>query len=166
MTSPAFIETIGQSALAEWIQFSPTAFPWLESTHVLFLVCVVGSILIVDLRLIGVAAHRPGTRQLIRELLPYTWVAFVGAVITGSLLFISNAAQYWESTVLLVKLGAIVLAGLNMAVFHLTAYRNIDEWDASPTPPTPARVAGFTSLALWLLVVFLGRWIGFSAPFL
>ncbi len=166
MTSPALIEKIGQSSLAEWIQFSPTAFPWLESTHVLFLVCVVGSILIVDLRLIGFASHRRSANRLIRELLPYTWVAFVGAVITGSLLFISNAEMYWQSTVLLAKLAAIVLAGLNMAIFHLTAYRNIAEWDASPTPPVQARVAGFASLALWVLVVFLGRWVGFSAPFL
>lgn len=165
MSSPAFIANIGQSALAQAIQYSPTAFPWLESTHVLFLVLVFGSIIIVDLRLVGLAAHRRSARQLIRELLPYTWVAFVGAVATGSLLFISNAEMYWQSTPLKVKLVAIVLAGINMAVFHLTAYRSIGVWDASPTPPAQARMAGFTSLALWTLVIFLGRWIGFSAPF-
>lgn len=166
MNSPAFIEYLGQTALAQSIQYSPTAFPWIESAHVLALAIVVGSILIVDLRLLGYPGHRTGARQLIRDLLPFTWVAFLAAVITGGLLFISNAAMYWQSTFFLIKLGLLGLAGLNMAVFHLTAYRTISEWDESLPPPARARMAGITSLALWVVIIFLGRWIGFSAPFL
>lgn len=165
MTSPAFIEYLGQSSLAQAVQYSPTAFPWIESAHVLSLVTVVGSILIVDLRLLGYPGHRTGARQLIRDLLPYTWVAFVAAVVTGALLFVSNAAMYWQSTVFLTKMVAIGLAGLNMAVFHLTAYRTIGQWDEWLSPPGRARLAGITSLGLWIVIVFLGRWVGFSAPF-
>lgn len=166
MNSPPFIEYLGQTSLAQSIQFSPTAFPWIESAHVLALTVVVGSILIVDLRLLGYPGHRVGARRLIRDLLPFTWVAFAAAVVTGGLLFVSNAAMYWESTLFLVKLGLLVLAGLNMAVFHLTAYRTISEWDETLPPPARARLAGITSLVLWIAIVFVGRWVGFSEPFL
>jgi hypothetical protein len=54
-----------------------------------------------------------------------------------------------------------MLAGLNMGVFHLGVFRRIAEWDTTLLPPNQARVAGFSSLALWAGVVFLGRWIAF-----
>ena len=56
----------------------------------------------------------------------------------------------------------LLLAGINMAIFHLTAYRRIVEWNDALPPPLGVRIAGATSLALWIVVVFLGRWIGFT----
>jgi hypothetical protein len=165
MNLASLAQTINDTPVGTAIREAGTLFPWIESTHVLMAVIVVGSIAIVDLRLIGVAAHRRGARQLILDLLPFTWMAFVGAVITGSLLFTSNAIGYIDSKPFLFKMVVLVLAGINMAVFHLTAYRRIGDWDETmPTPPA-ARISGILSLTLWIVVVFLGRWIGFSAPF-
>jgi hypothetical protein len=138
------------------------AFPWIESFHVLALTLVFGTIVIVDLRLLGVASHRRGARQLILDLLPYTWAAFALAVVTGSLLFASNAVAYAHNAPFLWKMAAIAAAGINMALFHLTAYRRIVDWDDALPPPLAARTAGMTSLALWVLVICLGRWIGFT----
>jgi len=164
MTWSEFLEWVNDSAVGSAIREGATSFAWIEATHVLMITTVLGTIAIVDLRLLGYPAHRRGARQLIKDMLPFTWVAFVLAVVTGVLLFTSNALNYWDSNPFRWKMIALVLAGLNMAVFHLTAYRNIAEWDDSLPPPTIARVAGITSLGLWILVVFLGRWIGFSAP--
>ncbi len=150
------------TSIATSIREGATAFPWIESFHVLAITVVVGTIAIVDLRLLGVRAHRRSANRLINELLPFTWVAFVVAVITGTLLFISNAPSYWANMQFRVKLCLIALAGINMACFHLTSYRRIGEWDESLPPPTPARVAGATSLLLWISVIFFGRWIGFT----
>jgi hypothetical protein len=164
MTWTEFLEMIDGSAVGTAVREGATAFPWIESIHVLALATVLGTIAIVDLRLIGYPAHRRGARQLIKDMLPFTWVAFVLAVITGVLLFTSNALSYWDSNPFRWKMIALLLAGLNMAVFHLTAYRRIAEWDDALPPPATARIAGLTSLGLWILVAFLGRWIGFSAP--
>jgi uncharacterized membrane-anchored protein len=97
-------------------------------------------------------------------MLPFTWVAFLLAAITGSLLFVSNATGYYESTPFRLKLCAMLVAGINMAIFHVTAYRKIGDWGEQLPPPTAARIAGFTSLSIWVLVIFLGRWIGDSYP--
>ncbi|MEP7349915.1 MAG: DUF6644 family protein [Sphingorhabdus sp.] len=144
------------------IRENVNAFPVLESFHVLAIALVFGTILIVDLRLVGWASHRGSAQRLIAELLPYTWVAFVLAIISGTLMFISNAPAYANNTQFLLKLVAIAVAGLNMAVFHMTAFRKIAEWDESMPTPRAARTAGILSLILWVLVIFLGRWIGFT----
>jgi hypothetical protein len=158
------MQTLYDSAIGTAIRESGTLFPWIESVHVLMIAIVVGTIAIVDLRLIGFSSHRRGARQLIVDMLPFTWVAFVFAIITGSLLFLSNATGYYESMPFRFKLLAIVIAGLNMAVFHLTAYRRIGEWDDRLPTPNAAKIAGISSLTLWILIVFLGRWIGYSYP--
>lgn len=159
-------QTIFQQAydlpLSASIRENVNAFPVIESLHVLAVALVFGTILIVDLRLLGVASHRRGAQRLVTELLPYTWVAFVLAVITGALMFISNALSYANNIQFLLKLLAIALAGANMLWFHSTTYREIAVWDEALPPPTGARIAGITSLLLWTVTIFLGRWIGFT----
>lgn len=163
-TGSGLMQMLYDSSIATTIRESDTLFPWIEGTHVLMIAVVVGTIAIVDLRLLGFSSHRRGARQLIVDMLPFTWIAFALALISGGLLFVSNATSYYESMPLRFKLLAIVFAGINMAVFHLTAYRKISTWDEQLPTPKTAKIAGVTSLALWLLIIFLGRWIGYSYP--
>ncbi|MEP7004705.1 MAG: DUF6644 family protein [Sphingomonas bacterium] len=162
MTIETILQQIYDLPLSSAIRENVNAFPVIESLHVLAIALVFGTILIVDLRLLGMAAHRPGVRRLIAELLPFTWAAFALAVVTGSLMFMSNAVAYAANTEFRLKLVALALAGLNMAWFHSTAYRRIDQWDEVLPPPATARIAGLLSLLTWITVIFLGRWIGFT----
>ena len=162
MTWASILQSLYDSPVGSGIRESGVLFPWIESLHVLMATTVVGTIAIVDLRLIGYASHRKGARQLILDMLPFTWGAFVLAVVTGSLLFTSNAVSYAANAQFLSKMVALLLAGINMAVFHLTAYRRIGQWNDALPPPRGVRIAGATSLLLWIVIVFLGRWIGFT----
>lgn len=162
MISDATLQRIYDLPLSEAIRQNVNAFPLIESLHVLAIAVVFGTIFIVDLRLLGVAAHRPGARLLMRELLPYTWLAFVVAAITGGLMFLSNAVAYAHNTQFLTKLVVIAFAGVNMAIFHSTAFRRIVEWDETLPPPMAARLSGAISFVLWVAVIVLGRWIGFT----
>lgn len=162
MTWTGLLQSLSNSAIGSGIRESNVLFPWIESLHVLMATTVVGTIAIVDLRLIGYASHRKGARQLILDLLPFTWTAFALAVVTGSLLFTSNAEGYAANTQFLSKMGVLLLAGTNMAFFHLTTYRRIAQWGDDLPPPPVVRIAGATSLILWIVIVFLGRWIGFT----
>lgn len=162
MSLDTLFQKLYDSPFAATIRENTSAFPWIESFHVLAITMVFGTICIVDLRLLGYASHRRGARQLIAELLPYTWVAFAVAVITGALLFSSNAVAYANNAQFQWKLVAIAAAGINMGIFHMTAHRRIVDWDDALPPPLAARFAGASSLILWTLVIFLGRWIGFT----
>ncbi len=138
-------------------------FPWIESVHVLAIVLVVGTISIVDLRLLGVASLDISAKRLMRDVIPYTWGAFAIAAITGSLMFSSDATHYAHNRLFQIKLVMLVLAGLNMAVFHLFSERDIERWDApGATTPVAAKAAAVISLMAWITVVSLGRGTGFT----
>lgn len=162
MNTTGFLQSLEATSIAIAIKQGDSLFPWLESLHVLALAIVVGTIMIVDWRLIGFRSHRSGARKLILEMLPFTWAAFVAAVATGVLLFVSSAVRYSENPFFLMKMGLLAAAGVNMALFHLGAYRRIGDWDETLPPPVAVRIAGLSSLVLWILVIFCGRWIGFS----
>jgi hypothetical protein len=148
---------------AQAVSESTWLFPTIETLHVLALTLVVGSIMVVDLRLLNLASRNRSVRELTSEMLPWTWVAFVCAVITGGTLFSSAATRYWGIVPFRAKMVMLMLAGLNMAVFHLGAYRGVAAWDRAPAvPPPAAKLAGGLSLLIWVSVVMLGRWIGFS----
>lgn len=161
MEVSTIIQSIHDSPLSNAIRQVGVLFPALESLHVIGLALVVGTIAIVDLRLIGYAAHRPSAYRLVRELLPFTWGAFALTVCTGLLMFASKAVDYAANSLFLWKMLVLMLAGANMAVFHLGAYRRIEEWDTALPPPMAARMAGLSSLLLWTITIVLGRWIGF-----
>lgn len=140
---------------SEWL------FPTIETIHVLALALVFGSIAMLDLRLLGVANRDRGVIQLSGDTLPWTWGAFVVAAITGGLMFVAAATSYYDNVPFRIKLVLLVLAGVNMAVFHLTAYRAVHDWNLSLPTPQAARIAASLSLLFWVSVVVAGRWIGF-----
>lgn len=157
----AFVE---HGTLAELVRENDLLFPFIESVHVLAVCLVVGSIAVVDLRLLGFASVDRPVGRLMRSILPVTVGAFGLAVAAGSLLFISHASKYLENRFFIAKITLIALAGVNMAVFHLIGARNLDQWENDALPPLFARVAGGLSLFLWVSVVACGRWIGFTMP--
>ncbi len=162
MNVDSWFEWLAATPVATAISQGATAFPALEVVHVLAITAVVGTIAIVDLRLLGYRSHRRGVRQLVRDVLPYTWGAFAVALVAGSLLFTSSAPKYAHNSQFQLKMLLIILAAMNMAFFHLTIYRRVEEWDERLPPPLGARIAGATSLCLWIGVIFLGRWVGFT----
>ena len=155
-------ESIEYSSLGIAIAESTWAFPTLETLHVIGLVTVLGTIFIMDLRLLGVASTNVAVTRMTRDTLPWTWGAFVLAAITGSLLFISKASSYMINPYFLVKMSLMAIAGLNMLYFHFVTYKNIAVWDNSAAMPAGVKFAGATSILFWLAIVFCGRAIGFT----
>jgi hypothetical protein len=159
---PPFILGIEASAIGEWMRTSLLAMPWVNAIHVLCVTLVFGSILVVDLRLLGLLDRTRAITRVAQEMLRWTWVAFAGAVVTGVLYFAANATTYWFNTAFRFKLLAILLAGLNMAVFQLVTWRGVSAWDRDARTPRAARVAGALSILIWTTVIVLGRIIGFT----
>lgn len=156
------ISSLEGSALADAVRENDLLFPLIESVHVLAICLVVGSILAVDLRLLGVASRNLSVSSVTRGILPLTWCAFAVAVGSGGLLFISNATKYLGNAFFIAKLALIGAAGINMAVFHAVGARSQPQWDNEARPPFAARLAGGLSILLWIAVVACGRWIGFT----
>jgi hypothetical protein len=151
----------------EWLQATSLAvlvsedwFPLVESLHVVALALVAGTIFLVDTRLLGITSLNLRYTYISERLLPWTWVAFVCAVITGSLLFMANAVTYYSNTPFRIKMVLLLLAGFNMLYFQLVTFRSVANWD-SGRPVGAARLSAAISLGLWCSVIAAGRWIGF-----
>ena len=144
------------------IREGETLFPTIESIHVAAITLVVGTIGIVDLRLLGLASRRRAVTRLTGEVLPITWTAFIVAAVTGTLLFCSNAVKYSHNPFFISKMCLLVVAFVNMVVFHFITSKDIHRWDESPHTPGTAKLAGAMSIAVWLAVIVTGRWIGFT----
>lgn len=161
MAAGGLFERLENTQLGVAIRESVWLFPTLETLHVLAIVLVVGTIVMVDLRLLNIASRDRAVTDVTDEVLPWTWVSFVVAVISGALLFTSSADHYFENGPFRIKMILLLCAGLNMAVFHLITYRGVRNWDRGAATPLGARIAGGLSLVIWVSVVTLGRWIGF-----
>lgn len=147
--------SLGMAVADDW-------FPKIECVHVIALATVVGTIFLVDTRLIGLTATRISFRAISSRLLPWTWAGFILAVISGFMLFSSNAVAYFQNGAFRLKLLLMILAAVNMLYFELVTFRNVAAWDANAKPPFAARLAGALSVVLWCGVIMTGRWIGFS----
>jgi Family of unknown function (DUF6644) len=156
------ISYLENSSIADNIRENDLLFPLIESVHVLAICLVVGSILVVDLRLLGLASTGRPVSRITRAILPLTWCAFVIAIASGGLMFISNASKYLGNGYFVAKMVLIGVAGLNMLVFHFVGARDLPKWENDRRPPLPARLAGGASILLWIAVVACGRWIGFT----
>ena len=152
----------GYSSWSAQLQGSLRWWMLLEGTHVLTLMVFAGSILFVDLRLLGLALPGTPVSRVSRSLLPLTVASFAVLVATGTLIYLSKPFDYYHNFAFRAKLVLLALAAINIFVFHFKVQANLPQWDDAPVPPAPARRAAFFSLALWVLVIAAGRGMAYD----
>ena len=157
-----WLKSLEDTGFATGIRNSLYLFPLLEAVHVMALSLVIGTISVVDLRLLGLASRQRSFERLSTELLRWTWGAFAVSAITGAMMFMTNARVYSGNTSFRIKLVLLALAGLNMAAFHLTAGRTVRAWDRQPSAPPLGKLTAAVSLVLWFSIIVAGRVIGFT----
>jgi hypothetical protein len=157
--------------LCEWIEHSSVGagirestwwFPMLNWGHVLGNSLMFGTIVFVDLRLIGAGLTRRRVTDVAQQLLPWTWTGWGIMLVTGALIFSSEAVHCYTNIFFRIKFALMFLAGLNAAVFHFTVYKNVAVWDSAPSTPPRAKLAGALSLTLWVSIMIAGRAVGYS----
>jgi hypothetical protein len=157
-----FLASLESSNLATGIRDSLYLFPLIESFHVIGLTLVFGTIAIVDLRLLGIASNRRPFTRMTSDIMKWTWAAFFMTATTGVLMFITNANVYYQNFFFRTKIVLLALSGMNMLMFELTAGRTVHRWDKDAAAPLAGKTAAVLSLLLWMTIIFMGRWIGFT----
>jgi len=153
---------IQNSSIGTQIRESTYVFPIIEATHVLGLAVSVGTIAIVDLRLIGVTMKKERVTDVIEQLQPLTLAGFAAMFVSGILLFWSEAARLYPSYSYRIKFIFIALLGINAMLFHSTIYQKVDEWNTDAVTPFRARMAGWIGITFWAVVIFCGRWTAYN----
>lgn len=135
-------------------------YPVVEIIHISGFVVLVGSISMLDLRLLGLSRRLP-VRDLARHVLPWTLGALVLIVPTGLLMFMTHATDFLTNRAFQLKLLLIMLAGVNAAALHMGALRAAAQWDSGATPPVSARLHAAFSLMLWFGIIACGRLLAY-----
>lgn len=144
------------------LQSSERLWMILEGTHVLSLMVFAGTILFVDLRLLGLVLRQVPVSRVSDSVLPWTLGGFAVTLLTGGTLFLSNPLDYFHNFAFRVKLAFLLLAALNIFWFHVRVQANRASWDTLERPPRPARIAAATSLGLWFCIIVAGRYMAYD----
>lgn len=157
-----FLEWLGNTPWSTALLESFYMWPFVESTHVLTLAIFVGTTSMMDLRLLGVTFKGVPVSAFTTRLLPWTRGSFAVMTITGLLLFYSSPLRYYHNIFFRFKMIVLVIAGINVWLFHSRIHKRVKEWDDDPKPPRAAKVAAVVSLMAWASVVVSGRMIAYN----
>ena len=157
----ALCKWLEQTAVGAAVRESLWLFPAIETLHLLGMAALVGTVTVLDLRLLGWVVQRERVSALTGKLLPWAWAGFAVQVVTGVLLFSSEAVKVYSNPAFRLKMLFLFLAGMHALIFHWIVYRDVANWDDSALLPMKAKVSGFVSILLWVGIVAAGRFIGF-----
>jgi hypothetical protein len=157
-----FLQWLADTPWSIALRESLYLWPLVESTHVLTLGLFVGTTVMLDLRLLGLAMRRVPVSDVTGRLLPWTRAGFAIMAATGLLLFFATPVRNYQNVFFRVKVILLVLAGLNVWLFHGRVRRRVGEWDLDAVTPRAARVAAVVSLVAWSGVVVCGRLIAYN----
>jgi len=157
-----FCEYLYRSSIGMGIRESVWVFPIIEGTHLLGIALSVGLLCWFDLRLLGWVMRDQPASKVWQQVMPVAFVGFALMFVSGLLLFWAEALTAYHSVHFWIKLGLLVLAGVNALRFETTAHKNMAEWDLAPVPPMSARMTGAISLILWTAIIVTGRTMAYS----
>lgn len=155
----------------EWLAATPGSvalheshyfFLVILSVHVLTLFVFAGLAAVIDLRLLGLMLRNVPASEVVSRLVPWAVSGFYVMLATGSLLFYAAPVDRYGNLFFRAKLVMLVLAGLNVLVFHKTVYARVADWDLDRIPPQGARLAGGVGLMLWIGIIVIGRMMAYQ----
>jgi hypothetical protein len=161
MSLLGWCQWLEHTSLSLAIAESTWLFPLIEGSHILALPLSVGMIVIVDLRLLGLA-FRDGQSRIMKEVLRWSTPGFVVMFITGGLLFMTHAGTAYLNTFFRAKLALLLLLGVNAAVYQALFYPRMEQWDAGRTTPAGAKLCAGLSLIVWISVIVCGRTMAYQ----
>lgn len=161
----SFCQWLDSTRLNAAMRMSLWFFPTFDTIHTLGIVLVAGTIMLVDLRLLGLALRSHPVAAVVERVVPWTLWGFALMFVTGASLFSSEAVKLYHSPAFRIKLVLLALAGLNALIFHRTIYRDVANWDHGSVAPLRARLAGLLSLAFWIAIIVAGRAIAYGSGY-
>ena len=158
----AMWEWLARPAVMTMLLESAWVYPIVQSAHVLGIAMFLGLNVMLDLRTLGVSFRQVRASEVASHILPWVAPSSLVILVTGMLLFLAEPARFVSNPFFVIKALALVLAVVNLLVFHLGVYSRVAEWDDAPRSPLAARVAAVFSLVLWAIVLIASRFVAYD----
>ncbi len=158
------------SSFCDWLENTPLSLviqsvswiiPLVQSIHIMAVTVIVGSVLSVDMKLLGVVGRGSPISGATRRFLPWVWVALVVLLLTGAALTAAEPRRELLNNVFRLKMVLILLICAVTGAFQVTVSRNASAWGDTPSNQRQARLLAIGTLMIWAAIIFCGRWIGY-----
>jgi hypothetical protein len=154
-----FLEWLQGTPFGVWVGESLWAYPLFETMHTIGMATLVGSLGLINLRVLG---YKPELKILdTQRLLPLAWIGFTLNLVSGLSLFASDAVYFWESYTFRVKIVLVVLGGINAAVLGSRVFREAPAGAPAVVPTSGTKWVAATSLVFWFGAICAGRLIAY-----
>ncbi len=157
----SFCDWLENTPISQIIQSVSWIIPMVQSIHIMAVTVIVGSVLAVDMKLLGVIGRGTPISGATRRFLPWIWVAMVVLLLTGATLTAAEPRRELLNWVFRLKMVLIVLVCAVTGAFQITVSRNAPAWGNTPPNQWQARSLAIGTLAIWSAIIFCGRWIGY-----
>jgi hypothetical protein len=157
----AFCTQLAATPLSQAIQTTEWAIPAIQTVHIVAVAAVMISILMVDLRLVGLGTRDQSIEVVANRYLPAVWYALPILLVSGATLIIAEPARSLQNPVFILKMCLLLLAAAVTLGCQLPMRKHGPYWDESASRRLRARLIGYLSLPLWVGILFAGRWIAY-----
>ena len=157
----AFTEWVSNTPLSQLIQNVSWVIPAFQSVHILAIAVVMGSVALIDLRLLGITGRSQSISSMVNRLVPAVWVALVVLFCSGAVLAIGEPVRSLENPAFQAKMLMLLCVGSLTFFFQRMLRGDVAFWELSPARRATAKLAAVVSLLLWVGIVFAGRWIAY-----
>jgi uncharacterized membrane protein len=163
MTTPLqhFVVWLEQTSLSQTIQIVPWIIPLVQTIHILAIAAVIGSMGFLDLRVLGLAARSQSLASVRDRLLPWMWRALIVLLLSGIVMVIGEPGRSLVNPIFQLKMTLVVIAATT-TIFFARTLRSVGGQDEHQSAPVSAKLTAIVSLALWISIVFAGRWIAYG----
>ncbi len=156
-----FAQWLNETPLSVFLRENDWAFALIETVHILGLGLSVGTILWVDLRLVGLTMTRYRATEVINQIEPWAIKGFIVMFVSGTLLLLAEPEKCYTRTSFRLKVLMLILAGINILYFNKRVRSTLRECGQDVILPLRARAVGYVSMVLWLGIIFCGRWMAY-----
>ena len=136
--------------------------PIIQSVHILGIAVVMGSVVMLDLRILGLAVPSQKISEMIERLMPFMWWALASNFVSGAFFLFGRPNRYFNNPVFGWKVSFLIPAILIALFFHIMSRTEESYWELNSTRLWAARGIAIVSLGLWVMVAMAGRWIAYA----
>jgi len=136
--------------------------PIVQTIHILSVAAIMGSVVLIDLKVLGLALPSQSLSELARRLMPWTWWALPTLALSGAVFILARPASYVVNPVFRLKFAMLAPAVVLAAVFHRAMAGDSGFWERTRAREIAAKVVAAVSLLLWIGVAMAGRWIAYA----
>ncbi|WP_428312818.1 DUF6644 family protein [Hydrocarboniphaga sp.] len=158
-------------SISGWLATTPASLtfqtitwviPTVQTLHILAIAVVISAILMMDLRVLGLAMSGQPTAAVAHRFLPWVWCTVVVLLISGAILIVAEPGRSLPNSTFQLKMVLLIAVLLVTAVFQQGLRRDPLFWERNAALRLGGRLLAVVSLFLWVGIVFAGRWIAYS----